>query len=219
MTFHLSPRFPPTWQRFLAPPPVPPASVPARPLLGGIPLWGPAARDGGATSFPAPAARDGGATGAAPAGRHRQPVEQRPTLPAGRRDREFAWLTWQLPERLREDTRRNLGGTLDWRAEQCPLLKPPRTPAEYTRFGLEGEQLVPIGAMTLCKRLRAELRESIRTLESIQSRTERNQRLAMHSVRLGQLCAELEQRGLDTLEEVRNGLAVLWDEPPEAARR
>jgi hypothetical protein len=39
---------------------------------------------------------------------------------------------------------------------------------------------------------------------------ERNRLLAMHSVRLGQLCAELEQRGVDSLEQIRSGLNRLW---------
>ena len=60
-------------------------------------------------------------------------------------------------------------------------------------------------------RLKTELRETIRTLEERQPILERNHHLAMHSVRLGQLCAELEQRGVDALEEIRTGLGRLWD--------
>ena len=115
-----------------------------------------------------------------------------------------------MPTRMQAQAIDALRCTLDWRAEQCPPLDAPKKPPEYTRFGVQGEQLTPIGAITLCKRLRAELRQMVRTVEGSQPRLERNWLLAMHSARLGQLCAELEQRGLDTLEEVREGLTVLW---------
>lgn len=70
---------------------------------------------------------------------------------------------------------------------------------------------MPQSALTVRKTLRAELRESVRTLEARQPRLERNRLVAMHSARLGQLCADLEQRGINALEEVRSGLAWLWD--------
>ena len=116
-----------------------------------------------------------------------------------------------MPATWRADVIFNLRQTFDWRARQCKPLKAPKTPHTYTRFGLMGEQLTPKGWLTMRKKLRAELRESVRVVEGEQPRLERNWLLAMHSVRLGQLCAELEQRGLDALEEVRSGLEVLWE--------
>ena len=201
--------FSPSWQRFFA---QPAAAVPApatRPPLRRVSLVGQAARDGGATRAPLPSLPR--AAGAPP----RQPtlpVDQRP-LPSEspRRKQELAWLTWQMPAPRQEAVRLNLRQTLDWRAQYCQPLDEPKTPPEYTRFGLLGEQLVPKGALTVRNMLREELRESIRTLEATQPWLVRNRRLAMHSVRLGQLCADLEQRGLDALEEVRSGLAWLWD--------
>ena len=195
-------QLPPSWQRlFTQPPLVPPASVPARPLLGGYATSGPAARGGGAASG-----------SAAPPPPPRPPVETRPTPPEPpRRALELAWLTWQMPEPMREAVIFNLRQTLDWRARYCKPLKPPKTPPEYTRFGLLGEQLQPKGAITVYKKLRAELRETIRTVEGAQSRTERNRLLAMHSIRLSQLCAELEQRGVDALEKLRWELTSLWN--------
>jgi hypothetical protein len=139
-------------------------------------------------------------------------VDQRPTPPEPpRRPRELAWLTWQLPARAQAAAKEALRGTLDWRAQYCKPLDAPDTPAQYTRFGLLGEQLVPQGGGTVRRTLRAELRETVRVLEGSQPRLVRNRLLAMHGVRLGQLCADLEQRGIDTLEELRSGLAWLWD--------
>ena len=206
----MMPRFSPAWVQTFAQPvassstvggqrPVPPASVPAHPLVGGYPISRRAARDGGATS-------------AAPPPPPVPPVDYRPLPPEpARRPLEYAWLTWQMPPVMRADVVFNLRQTFDWRAQYCQPLKQPKTPHAYTRFGLLGEALVPPGGVTVRKHLRAELRETVRTLEGEQPRLERNWMLAMHSVRLGQLCAELEQRGLDALEEVRCGLAVLWE--------
>ena len=151
-----------------------------------------------------------------PAARFTIPTPQmwlRPARPEPPRLRmELAWLTWQLPDRLREATVENLHQTLRWRAQFCEPLRPPDTPAEYTRFGLLGEQLCPEATPTVCDKLNDELRESIRTLEERQPILERNHRLAMHSARLGQLCAELEQRfEIDVLEKMRSGLSKLWD--------
>jgi hypothetical protein len=115
-----------------------------------------------------------------------------------------------MPAHIQKHAQEALRLTLGWRAQYCKPLDAPETPHNYTRFGVLGEQLVPKGAITVRKMLRAELRELVRALEASQSRTERNWLLAMHSARLGQLCAELAQRGIDTLEEVRNGLAYLW---------
>ena len=199
----------PTWQRFFAQPaapapthqpPVPP-SLAARPLFGSSPTRRQAGTEAGATR-----------AGAAPPARPRLPVDRRSTPPEPPRSRrELIWLTWQMPARMQEQAIEALRCTLDWRTQYCKPLDEPKTPAEYTRFGLLGEQLVPQGGVTVRKTLRAELRETVRVVEGVQPRLERNRLLAMHSTRLGQLCADLEQRGLDTLEEVRSGLAVLWD--------
>ncbi len=206
-------QLPSPWQRLftqLAAPapaarlPVPPPSLAAGPSLGGsAPSWQAAHPSGW---------RGGGAPGAAPPPPPKPPVDQRP-LPSEppRRALELAWLTWQMPEPMREAAILNLRQTLDWRAQYCKPLDTPETPPEYTRFGLLGEQLQPNGALTVYKTLRAELREIIRTVGGEQSRTERNRRLAMHSIRLGQLCAELEQRGIDALEKLRLGLTWLWN--------
>ena len=211
--------FSPAWERYFGldkPARASAASAPAAPaapppfrrvsLVGIPPFGGPAARDGG-TRAPHPAAGAG-----APPRQPTPPIDRRPLPPEPpRRKQELAWLTWQMPEPLREAVSLNLRQTLDWRAQYCQPLDEPKTPAEYTRFGLLGEQLVPKGAVTVCKTLREDLRETIRTLEATQPWLVRNRLLAMHSVRLGQLCAELEQRGLDALEEARSGLARLWD--------
>ena len=126
--------------------------------------------------------------------------------------KELAWLTWQMPADLREAAVDNLRQTLHWRALYCGPLDPPEEPVEYTRFGLLGEWLCPEATPTVCHTLDDELREIIRTLEGSQSRTERNWLLAMHSVRLGQLCAELEQRfEIDVLEKIRGGLEKVWE--------
>ena len=151
-----------------------------------------------------------------PAARFTIPAPQmwlRPARPEPPRlGKELAWLTWQMPAALREATVDNLRQTLRWRAQYCGPLCPPDTPAEYTRFGLLGERLCPEATPTVCDTLNDELREITRTLEERQSRTERNWLLAMHSARLGQLCAELEQRfEIDVLEKVRGGLMKLWE--------
>ena len=203
---------PPTWQRAFAQPaasvpiaaqqrPIPPAQRPVRRPSGGYTAGSPAAISSGAPS--------GGATPPVPP---RPPVDRRPPPPEPpRRPLEYAWLTWQLPAHVRADVIFNMRQTLDWRAQHCKPLDPPETSPEYTRFGLKGERLIPQGWLTVRKRLRAELRESVRMVEGSQPRLERNWMLAMHSVRLSQLCAELEQRGLDVLEEIRSGLMLLWD--------
>ena len=151
-----------------------------------------------------------------PAARFTIPAPQmrlRPARPEPPRLRlELAWLTWQLPDRLREATVENLHQTLRWRAQFCEPLRPPEKAVGETRFGLLGELLCPEATPTICDTLNDELREITRTLEGRQSRTERNQRLAMHSIRLGQLCAELEQRfEIDVLEKLRSGLMKVWE--------
>jgi hypothetical protein len=115
-----------------------------------------------------------------------------------------------MPAELRDNTLFNLRQTLDWRAQYCQPLDAPEQPVGQTRFGALGEALWPQDTPSVCDTLRAELRETLRTVESTQPRLERNRRLAMHSARLGQLACELEQRGQETLEEIRGGLEVLW---------
>ncbi len=200
--------FPPHWQRFFAQPapavpiaakprPVPPAQPPVRRFSGGYTAGSPVDTETGGAAPPLPPS---------------PPVDHRPPPPEPpRRSLEYAWLTGQMPAHLRSAVIFNLRQTFDWRAQYCKPLDAPKTAPGYTRFGLLGEQLVPKGGVTVRRALRAELRESVRLLEGEQPRLERNWRLAMHSVRLGQLCAELEQRGLDVLEEIRCGLMLLWD--------
>jgi hypothetical protein len=149
--------------------------------------------------------------GAPPPSHPTPPVDWRPLPPEPpRRPLELAWLTWQTPTHQQQAIILNLRQTLDWRAQYCQPLNAPKTAPDYTRFGLMGEQLWPRGVDQVRDTLKAELREMIRTVEGAQSRTERNYLLAMHSVRLGQLYAELEERDLDALEEVRSGLNHLW---------
>ena len=198
-------RFSPDWVRSFAQPaassstaggqrPVLPLVPPVRRLYGGYAAGSPV--DAGGVVPPIPP---------------KPPVDRRPTPPEPpRRPLEAAWLTWQMPLGMQEHAKEALRLTLDWRAQYCKPLDAPKTPHDYTRFGLVGEHLTPKGAITVRKTLRAELREMVRALEASQSRTERNWLLAMHSIRLGQLCAELEGRAIDALEEVRNGLAMLW---------
>ena len=140
-------------------------------------------------------------------------MRMRPARPEPPRLRkELAWLTWQMPIDLREATVENLRQTLRWRAQYCGPLLPPEKAVERARFGLLGELLCPEATPTLCDKLYDELREIIRTLEERQPWLVRNLWLAMHSIRLGQLCAELEQRfEIDVLEKVRSGLAKLWE--------
>ncbi|HEU5199374.1 MAG TPA: hypothetical protein VFU32_07040 [Ktedonobacterales bacterium] len=191
-------QFPPHWQRYFAQAAAPAASSAHSPFHR-VPL---VAAD----------ANRRGTGGAAPPVPPRPPVDRRPPPPEPpRRPLEYAWLTWQMPPAMRADVIFNLRQTIDWRTQYCKPLDAPKTPHDYTRFGLMGEQLVPAGGVTVRKKLRAELRETVRVMEGEQPRLERNWMLAMHSARLGQLCAELEQRGLDVLEEVRCGLSVLWD--------
>ena len=185
-------RFPSTWQRYFA---QPAASAPsARPPFRRVPLVPPSA-----------------SSASTPPSRPTPPVDRRPLPPEPpRRPLELAWLTWQVPAQHQQAIIFNLRQTLDWRAQYCQPLDEPKASPEYARFGLLGEQLCPCGVDQVYHTLDAELRESMRTLEGAQSRTERNRRLAMHSVRLGQVCAELEQRGVDSLERVRCSLTWLW---------
>lgn len=116
-------------------------------------------------------------------------------LPAAVRG-EAAWLFWE---------------TLRFRARWCWPLSPPKEPEEHTRFGLVGELLHDLALLALRPLLRKELTAVLRILESDQSRTERNRLLAMHRARLGQLYWALDRWGdVDSLEELRNGLAALW---------
>ena len=195
---------PPHWQRYFAQPAAPVPTAARRP----VPPPPPIRRFSGGSRAGSPVH----AGGAAPPIPPRPPVDQRPLPPEPpRRPLEYAWLTWQMPAAWRAAVIFNLRQTAEGRAQYGKPLSPPETAPEYTRFGLLGEQLVPKGGVTVRKALRAELRESVRMLEGEQPRLERNWRLAMHSTRLGQLCADLEQRGLDVLEEVRCALMVLWD--------
>jgi hypothetical protein len=206
-SFLMETMFPPTWQRYFAQPaasvptalrrPIPPIQPPIRRLYGGYTVGSPV--------FPK-------AGGAAPPVPPKPPVDRRPLPPEPpRRPLELAWLTWQLSAAMRARVIFNLRQTLEWRAQYCQPLAEPETPHDYTRFGLLGEQLWPRGVDNVYTALDAELREIIRTVEGAQPHLERNWRLAMHSARLGQLCAELEQRGLDALERLRSGLVRLWD--------
>ena len=130
--------------------------------------------------------------------------------PQARLRKELAWLTWQTPAQHQTEIIVNLRQTLDWRAQYCGPLEPPKKPVERARFGLMGEALQPEMTQTVCDGLGDELCETVRTMEGSQPILERNWLLAMHSIRLGQLCAELEQRGLDSLEQIRSRLGRLW---------
>ncbi|HEU5199633.1 MAG TPA: hypothetical protein VFU32_08345 [Ktedonobacterales bacterium] len=179
----MTPQFPRTWQGFFAQPAAPAFAV-TPPSLAAPP--------------PPPPPRP--------------PVDHRPQPPEPpRRALELAWLTCQMPEHMREAVMFNLRQTLDWRAQHCQPFKPPKTPLATTRFGLLGEALQPKGAITLRKTLRKEARESVRVVEGTQPHLERNHLLAMRGARLGQLCAELEQRGLDALDVLRWELTALWN--------
>ncbi|HEU5199746.1 MAG TPA: hypothetical protein VFU32_08915 [Ktedonobacterales bacterium] len=213
---------PPHWQRWFAQPAAfaPTAeqpSIPPQPVLPRSPAsipWSATARwmyGLPATPLPTPHPHTA-AAGSAPPDRPTPPVGLMGTPPEPpRRRREFAWATCLMPARLREDVIVNLRQTLGWRARNCQPLPPPEQPVERSRFGVQGEQLAPQGTKTVRERLRAELRETIRTMETTQPVLVRNSWIAMHSARLGQLCAELDQRGLDALEEVRCGLTWLWE--------
>ena len=205
----MMPRFSPDWVRSFAQPaasssiaggqrPVPPLVPPVRRLYGGYAAGSPV--DAGGAVPPVPP---------------KPPVDHRHMSPEQRRPLEAAWLTCQLSSSIQEQAKEALRLTLDWRAQYCKPLDAPKTPHDYTRFGLVGEQLVPKGGITVRKLTRAELREMLRALEASQSRTERNWLLALHSIRLGQLCAELAHRGIDALEEIRSGLAYFCADEPE----
>jgi hypothetical protein len=116
-----------------------------------------------------------------------------------------------MPEHMREAALFNVRQTLDWRAQQCKPLKAPKKSLATTRFGLLGEQLWPKGAGTIRRKLKMEARESVRLVEGTQPHLERNHLLAMRGARLGQLCVDLEERGLDALEVLRCELTWLWN--------
>ncbi len=126
------------------------------------------------------------------------------------RRKEVPWLTSQLSDACRKQAASELRDLLAWRALGSRPLAPPKQPAAYTRFGLRGEQLCPYTEQAVCEQVCAELRESVRTVEGPLSWSERNWKLAMHSARLGQLCADLERRGFDALAVLRAGLDPLW---------
>jgi hypothetical protein len=116
-------------------------------------------------------------------------------LPAAVRE-EAAWLFWE---------------TLRFRVRWCWPLPPPEELEEHTRFGLVGELVRDLAYLVLRALLRKDLTAVLRILESDQSRTERNRLLALHRARLGQLYWALGRWGdVDPLEELRNGLVVLW---------
>jgi hypothetical protein len=229
----------PIFDRYFGRPPLPPGSVPDNtpvdPQRVGIIWYLPRQEMPAASSAVSSAARQ-----AAPAAMPRteasarppttppptrptsqQPISPEPPRQPGqrarapkppRRRKELDWLTCQLPAALRQQTAISLRETLRWRARECGPLPPPPSPVERSRFGLRGEQLVPHADRIVCGLLVAELRESVRTMETRLSWSERNYRLVMHSARLGQLCAALEQRGsIDVLEVIRAGLEPLWN--------
>jgi hypothetical protein len=204
-------RLPSTWQGYFAQPaapaftaaqqqPIPPAQRPVRRLYGGYTAGSPVFPEAGTASG-----------GTAPPARPRPPVDHRP-FPSEppRRGLELAWLTWQMPEYMREPAAENLRQTLEWRAQYCKPLKQPKTPLPLTRFGLKGEQLPPKDTEDIRETLKNEARESVRVVEEMQPHLERNHLLAMRGARLGQLCVDLEQRGLDALEILRCELTWLW---------
>ena len=188
----MTPQFPPHWQRYFAPPAAPRPPVDPRPMPPeSPPLRG---RVLAGTGFP-----------------HSRSRWSLGPLARPRRALELAWLTCQMPEWMREAAAENLRQTLHWRAQYCKPLKQPKTPLAWTRFGLQGERLCPRGTLTVRKLLKREARESVRLVEGMQPHLERNHRLAMRGARLGQLCLELEERGLDALEILRWELTSLWE--------
>ena len=128
-----------------------------------------------------------------------------------RQRRELEWVTCLLPNNLRAEVARCLRCTLVFRAEEGEgrVSSEAKTPGR-TRFGPQGEALWPEPFDDLRKKLRTELEAMLYTLESQQPRLVRNWMLAMHAARLGQLWWELANRQLDALEEVREGLILLW---------
>jgi hypothetical protein len=109
--------FPPTWRPFFegaaaSTPTQPPAQRLVRRLYGGYTAGSPVVSE----------------AGAAPPARPTLPVRLMgtPSEPP-RRKREFAWTTWQMPARLREEVIVNLRQTLHWRARYCQPLPPTRT--------------------------------------------------------------------------------------------
>jgi hypothetical protein len=128
-----------------------------------------------------------------------------------RQRRELEWVACLLPKDLRAEVARCLRCTLDFRAKegQGDVDKEAKNPAR-TRFGPHGEALWPEPFEELRQKLRKELEAILYTLESQQPRLVRNWMLAMHAARLGQLWWELACRQQDALEEVREGLILLW---------
>ena len=130
---------------------------------------------------------------------------------------ELEVLVSQLSPVYRAQALDGLRCTLEFRARS---EEPPRRPedapldeVERSRFGLFGEHLQGSASDDLIKKLCAELRESLWTLETVSLRLVRNYYLAMHCVRLGQLAWELERDSAsDVLEEIRSGLMNLWAE-------
>ena len=133
-------------------------------------------------------------------------------LPAvARREWELDTLVSALPAAVREEAAWLFWETLRFRARWCWPLPPPNEPEEHSRFGTLGERLRHLAFDALRKLLRKELTATLRVLESDQPRTERNRLLAVHRARLGQLYWALGRwRDVDSLEELRNGLGMLW---------
>ena len=133
-----------------------------------------------------------------------------------REEQQVLWLVSALPAAFRDDARRCLRTTLRFRASDqgaASLVEDePEQPHDMQRFGLLGEWLLELTTSEVSAKLRKEIRAILRTLEEAQPRLVRNRRLAMHSVRLGQLVAELTQpwRDCAALAELRNALAITW---------
>jgi hypothetical protein len=190
--------------------PVPPIS-PSAAFPTWAPSWGPHPQ-AALPPTPPPPTRPTSQQPTPPEPARQPPSRRQGALESPRRPKELAWLTWQLPAALRQSTTRSLRETLRWRARECEPLLPPAAPVARVRFGLRGEQLAPCAVAFVCDLLITELRESVRTLEASLSWSERNWRLAMHSIRLSQLCAALEQRGgIDVLEVICAALEPLWN--------
>ena len=128
-----------------------------------------------------------------------------------RQQRELEWLTSKLPPEVRHRTSESLRKTLRFRAQaKLPPLAPSLHAGEWCRFGLLGEEAKALPLAEQRARLRAVLCEMVRTLEGCQPWLVRNWQLAMHAVRLGQLAWALKERGAQVMNELNNGLALLW---------
>ena len=140
-----------------------------------------------------------------------RPIHLRVPPETPRQRRELEWVTCLLPNNLRAEVARCLRCTLVFRAEEGEgrVSSEAKTPGR-TRFGPQGEALWPEPFDDLRKKLHTELEAMLYTLESQQPRLVRNWMLAMHAARLGQLWWELANRQLAALEEVREGLILLW---------